>query len=256
MILHHVEYPSRGEDTGVPVVFLGSIASTTNMWLPQLDALSANHRVIALDHPGHGRSGKPDLPAGEATVSDLADNVLKTLTHLGVQEFAVVGLSMGGAIAQYLAATSSRVTRAAFLCTATSFGGREKWAERAQLTRSKGTEAMADNVVSLWLSEEYARTHPATRDWYRAMICRTSGEGYAHGADALGCWDFASRLHRITCPVLTLAGADDKSTPPEVVHAIAEKVSGPASTATVPGGHVPTLESADAVNEALAEFLK
>ena len=90
----------------------------------------------------------------------------------------------------------------------------------------------------------------------RAMICRTSGEGYAHGADALGCWDFASRLHRITCPVLTLAGADDQSTPPEVVHAIADKVSGPATTVTVPGGHVPTVESADAVNSALAEFLK
>ena len=255
MILNHVEYPSRGEDTGVPVVFLGSIASTTNMWIPQLDALSANHRVIALDHPGPGRSGTPDLPAGEATVASLANNVEKTLTTIGVSDYAIVGLSMGGAIAQYLAATSKRVTKAAFLCTAPAFGGREKWEPRAKLTRAKGTEAMADDVVKLWLSEEYAAEHPSTRDWYRKMIRRTSGEGYAHGADALGCWDFASRLPKIKCPVLTLAGADDQSTPPDVVHSIADKVSGPATKVTVPGGHVPTIESAEKINEALAEFL-
>lgn len=250
MKLHHVSFGS-----GPAVVFLGSIASSTDMWLPQLDALADRFQVIALDHPGHGKSAEPTAQPGSTTVADLADNVLQTLDSMQVDSFAVVGLSMGGAIAQHLAATSPRVTKAAFLCTATAFGGREKWEQRAQLTRAEGMAPMVDGVVGLWVSDAYATTHPATTHWYREMILSTSGEGYAHGADALGGWDNADELAKITCPVLTLAGADDQSTPPATVHAIADGVAGETTTVTVPGGHVPTLESADQVNRALADFL-
>ena len=134
MILHSVTYGPESDSE--PVVFLGSIASTTDMWLPQLDELSKTRRVIALDHRGHGLSPDPDVTPGETTFDDLAADVLSTLDELGVDTFQVVGLSLGGAMAQYLTATSGRVTRAAFLCTAAYFGGTEKWLPRAELTRA------------------------------------------------------------------------------------------------------------------------
>lgn len=83
-----------------PVVFTGSIASTTDMWLPQLDALASEYRVIAIDHPGHGASPDPVGAPGTATIDGLAADALATLDEAGVGDFDVVGLCLGGAIAQ------------------------------------------------------------------------------------------------------------------------------------------------------------
>lgn len=249
MKLHYVEY---GRDNGgTPIVFLGSIASNTNMWLEQLDHLCDTFHVIALDHRGHGLSPDPEVEPYATTIDDLATDVLTTLDSLGVGSFHVVGLSLGGSLAQYLAATSGRVERAAFLCTGSYFGGPEKWNPRSDLTRAEGMAPMLEGVVGLWVSHDYQRTNPATTDWYRAMILSTRGVGYASCADALAGWDFRDRLGEITVPVLTLAGAEDESTPPAVLDAIADGVSGAVTRVVVPGGHVPTRESADEVNAAL-----
>lgn len=110
-VLHAVDFGPR---TAHPVVFLGSIASTVDMWVPQLDSLSTEFRAIAIDHRGHGLSPDPEVAPGETTVDDLAADVLETLDSLGVGEFSVVGLSLGGAIAQVLAASSARVKKRHF----------------------------------------------------------------------------------------------------------------------------------------------
>ena len=253
MILHSVSHGA--EHGGEPIVFLGSIASTTDMWLPQLDALSAGHHVIALDHRGHGLSPDPDVAPGETTFDDLADDVLSTLDSLGVDRFHVVGLSLGGAIAQYLALTSPRVISAAFLCTAAYFGGPEKWNPRAELTRAQGLEPMADGVIDFWLTQGFQEAHPATTAAYRRMVTSTRGAGYASCSDALAHWDFRDRLGEITVPVLILAGVDDQSTPPSALKAIAEGVSGETTYVEVsPGAHVPAIEVPEQVNKALLEF--
>ncbi len=253
MILHSVSYgPS---DDAEPIVFLGSIASTTDMWLPQLDALSKTRRVIALDHRGHGLSPDPTEAPGETTFDHLADDVLGTLDELGVDTFQVVGLSLGGAIAQYLALTSPRVTRAGFLCTAAYFGGPEKWNPRAELTRAQGLEPMADGVIDFWLTKDFQDAHPATTAAYRNMVVSTRGSGYASCSDALAHWDIRDRLSEITVPVLALAADSDQSTPPDTVKVIAEGVSGEVTYVEVsPGAHVPTIESPEQVTKALVDF--
>lgn len=253
MILHSVSHGA--EHGGEPIVFLGSIASTTDMWLPQLDALSAGHHVIALDHRGHGGSPDPDVAPGETTFDDLADDVLSTLDSLGVDRFHVVGLSLGGAIAQYLALTSPRVVSAAFLCTAAYFGGPEKWNPRAELTRAQGLEPMADGVIDFWLTQGFQEAHPATTAAYRRMVTSTRGAGYASCSDALAHWDVRERLAEITVPVLALAAVDDQSTPPAALKEIADGVTGPVTYVKVsPGAHVPAIEVPEQVNKALLEF--
>lgn len=225
------------------------------MWLPQLDALSAIRRVIALDHRGHGLSPDPEVEPYSTTMDDLAGDVLSTLDSLGVDHFDVVGLSLGGAVAQYLSATSGRVDRAAFLCTAAYFGGEGKWRPRSELTRTEGMGPMLDGVVGLWVTEKFRAASPAMTDWYRRMILSTRGVGYASCADALAGWDFRDRLSEITVPVLTLAGENDESTPPSALQTIADGVSGEVTSVTVsPGAHVPTIEAESQVTQALARF--
>lgn len=254
-VLHYAEFGSSHTNT-VPIVFLGSIASTIDMWLPQLDALSRDYRVIAIDHRGHGLSPDPSVAPGETTIADLAQDVLDTLDDAGVAQFIVVGLSLGGAVAQFLAANSARVERAVFLCTASYFGGAEKWDPRAVLTRKEGLAPMADAVVGLWLSSRFVALHPATHDALRRMILTTRGTGYASCSDALAKWDFTEDLRKVDVPVLTIAAPEDASTPPEVVHAIGAVTAGPATALTLSAGaHVPTVEVPEEVTRALREFI-
>lgn len=243
--LHHVSYGD-----GPALVFLGSLGSTTEMWLPQLDALHRDFRVIALDHRGHGRS---PLIEGTPTVADLAADVLDTLDTLGVSEFGVIGLSLGGAVAQYLAATSPRVTAAAFLCTAAKFGEAQGWLDRAAATRAEGTGSLAEAVIARWFSPGWLEANPASRAHFEQMVADTSDEGYALCCEALSTWDLTDRLSEITVPVLTIAGAEDPSTPPATVEIIAAGVGGPATAETLsPGAHLPTVERPAEVSALLA----
>lgn len=248
-ILHHVSY-----GTGKTLVFIGSLGSTTAMWLPQLDALQKGFRVIAVDHRGHGRSPLvTDTPA----LSDLADDVLETLDSLGVDEFGVVGLSLGGSVAQYLAATSPRVTAAAFLCTAAKFGEPQGWHDRAAATRENGTGSLAGAVIERWFSPDWLESNPASREHYEQMVADTPDEGYALACEALATWDFTDRLGEITVPVLTIAGADDPSTPPATLQIIADGVSGPVTVEVLtPGAHLPTIERPEEVTALLAQHFK
>ncbi|WP_448851314.1 3-oxoadipate enol-lactonase [Corynebacterium sp. 335C] len=239
-VLHHRIHGEGGET----LVLLGSLGSTTDMWLPQLDALSHDFRVIALDHRGHGTS---PVVEGPATMADLAADVLETLDGLGVGRFHVAGLSLGGCIAQLLAAESDRVQSAALLCTAADFGPAQGWHDRAAVARREGTGALADAIVERWFSPSFLEERPATTAHYRAMIAATPGEGYAACCEALADWDFTARLPEITVPVLTIAGADDPASPPETLRVIADGVADGRAAVLTPAGHLPTIERAGEV---------
>ncbi|MCF4007502.1 alpha/beta fold hydrolase [Corynebacterium uropygiale] len=240
-ILHHVRYGS-----GQPIVFLGSIASTLEMWEPQLNGLSAGAEVIAIDHRGHG--GSPVIP-GPCTLADLAADVLETLDHLDIKRFSVVGLSLGGAVAQHLATHTDRVERAALLCTAPKFGQRSTWLEREELTRTQGIGPMVEAILGLWLSEAFTAQNPATVDRMRRMIASTPGEAYAACAAALAEFD-RTDSPTLPVPTLTIAGAEDRSTPPATVAQLGGE------HVVVPGAHVPTVESPEAITHALSHFLE
>src|SRR5690625_7825120 len=77
---------------------------------------------------------------GAASIADLASDVQETIEKLGVDTYGVIGLSLGGAVAQYLAANDPKVTSAAFLCTAPKFGTPESWHERARTVRADRSE--------------------------------------------------------------------------------------------------------------------
>ncbi|MEJ6018909.1 3-oxoadipate enol-lactonase [Corynebacterium sp. H113] len=237
-----------GEST---IVLLGSLGSNHDMWLPQMDALSRDARVISLEHRGHGNSPIAlDVP----TVADLAADVLATLDRLNVAEFSVAGLSLGGAVAQYLAANfPERVRSVVLLCTSPKFGESSGWVERAQTARSQGVPSLADAIVDRWFSAEFLADHPASRDYFVRMICTTSDEGYAQCCEALASWDFSSDLSRIEQPVLTIAGDEDPATTPETLQLIADGVSNGQAEVLSPAGHLPTIEQAAEVNRLLRE---
>lgn len=245
-----------GNPQGETVVLLSSIATTHEAWDKIIPALEEDYRVVTVDHRGHGASEVAPIAPGSATVKDLCDDILHALDAAGVNRFTVVGLSLGGALAQYLAATSGRVEKAAFCCTATYLGGEEKWSERTITAREKGMDAMADGFVENWFTEGYREEQPEEVRRIRDMAAGIDAEGYAQCGDALAGWGFADELEKITCPVLTVAGAQDPGTPPAELAKIAEGVSGPVESHVIdPGSHQVAVERPEEFIRVLTQFL-
>ncbi|WP_338080108.1 3-oxoadipate enol-lactonase [Antrihabitans stalactiti] len=244
-----VEIAHARSGSGSTVVLLGSLGSDRSMWDPQVRALSADHDVLAVDIRGHGES---PVATVDYTISSLADDVLELLDRLDIGSAHVVGLSLGGAIAQYLAAHApTRVRTLTLLCTSAKFGEPGGWLDRAVFVRSNGTGALAEAVVGRWFSPEFA----GSVDSWVAMVTNTPDEGYARCCEALAHWDGRADLVRITAPTLVIAGAQDPATTPADLGAIADAI--PNSTLHVlnPGAHLVNVEQSDAVSRLIADHI-
>src|SRR4051812_5258624 len=93
------EYVSAG--SGACLVLAHCLGGSLEVWNHQIDPLARRFRVLAYDARGQGKSGRTDA---EYDVADLADDLLRLLDELGIERASVVGLSMGGMMAQYFGA--------------------------------------------------------------------------------------------------------------------------------------------------------
>lgn len=240
---------------GAPtVVLVGSLGSDRSMWDAQAADLSREFRVVAVDLPGHGDS---EVPPGPYSIAGLAADVIATLDSLDIRSAHVVGLSIGGAVAQWIGLHhSERVDSLTFMCTAPRFGQPEAWRERAATVRADGVEAVADAVAARWVTPAGAEADPDLFARLRRMIVATPVEGYAGCCDALADFDVTAELPRIDRPTLVIAGDEDPSTAPDVVRAIAESVPGARFELLSPAAHVPAVELPEQVTELLREHVR
>ncbi|AQQ15911.1 3-oxoadipate enol-lactonase 2 [Corynebacterium glaucum] len=244
------------QDEAETVVLLSSIASTHEAWSKVIPALENTYRVVTVDHRGHGASQTPDAEPGTTTIQLLCEDTLRALDSVGVRYFAVVGVSLGGALAQWLAANSGRVTRAVFACTAPFLGG-EEWYNDARTVREQGMEAIADDFVAGVFTEQFREHNAEEYQRMRDTVAGVDAEGYAQNCDALATWDFTDQLDKITCPSLVIAAAEDGFTPPAEVEKIAQGVGGPVEFVVIDrASHQVAVENPDAFNEALLSFLQ
>ena len=244
----------EGPSEAPVVLLLGSLGSTLEMWDLQVPALAEHFRVVRFDARGHGRSPVPD---GPYSLDDLVDDALALLDRLGAATASLVGLSLGGMTAMRLAAREPhRVDRMALLCTSALLGPASSWTERAAAVRAGGTSVVARTVVSRWLTDAARAADPGAVADLERMVGGTPSEGYAACCEAIGAMDLRADLPRITAPTLAVAGADDPSTPPEHLRAIAEAVPGASLVVLPSAAHLANVEQPAAVNAALLVHLR
>jgi 3-oxoadipate enol-lactonase len=208
--LHHVVDGETG-----PAVMLGaSLGTDLSLWDELAADLSRDHRVVRFDTRGHGRSPAPD---GGYTLEGLAADVVALADELGIDRFAYVGLSLGGAIGQVLALTHpQRLTSLVLACTAPVFGEPATWRERAGLVRRDGLEPLVEPTFGRWFTDEFRSSQPEQVARVRDMFLATPRAGYAGCCEALATYDVTDRLGRIEVPTRVVIGAEDPGTTPEV----------------------------------------
>jgi 3-oxoadipate enol-lactonase len=208
--LHHVV----DGDTG-PVVLLGaSLGTDLSLWDDLAADLARDHRVVRFDTRGHGGSPAPE---GGYTMDGLVADVLALADELGVDRFAYVGLSLGGAIGQVLAlAAPQRLTALVLASTAPVFGEPSTWRARAAEVRREGLEPLVEPTFARWFTDDFRASHPEDVARVREMFVATPREGYAGCCEALATYDVTDRLGRIAVPTRVVAGSEDPGTTPEV----------------------------------------
>lgn len=246
-----LNYEQHGDPAAPPVLLLGSVGSDLSMWTPQIHALSPRANVIAVDHRGHGKS---PAPQGPYTMAELAGDVITLLDTLNLPSVHFVGLSLGGAVGQWLAAHHpERVLTLTLLCTAAQFPPAQNWIDRAATVRKDGLASIAPSIVERWFSPGLAERDPELVARHIDMVSAVSDEGYAGCCEALSMWDGRPDLARIVAPTLLIAGEQDPATPPATMQILADGIADSTLHVVDPGAHLASVEQAGVITHLIAE---
>jgi pimeloyl-ACP methyl ester carboxylesterase len=240
------------------VLLLMGLGGDLHLWDPQVAPLAARGRVILCDNRGMGRS---DKPAGPYSIALVAADALAVLDAAEVTRADLVGLSMGGMVAQELALSQpDRVGKLALLATAARLDD----GVRMQLADSAFTQAFAAGdqvgVYKAFGARAYSAAFlEAQREWMRAWTRRALAYGVTAASfraqleASLG-FDRRADLARLRAPTLVLAASADRLIPPHHADEVARLIPG-ARLVTVAGAdHVVNLERPDAVYAELVRW--
>jgi len=238
-----VHYADEGRRDARTIVFINSLGTDFRIWDEVAGPLAASYRVIRYDKRGHGLS---DLPAGPALMADYATDLSALLDWLGVDNAVIVGLSIGGLIALELCRLRPDLVAALVLCdTAAKIGTDESWRQRIDAVAHGGIEAIADDVLQRWFTQDFRSRKPDELAGWRLMLTRTPLDGYITACGALMQADLRPQCTDVQIPTLCVVGDEDGSTPVALVRDFAGAIRR-ARFEIIPGaGHIPCVEKAE-----------
>ena len=237
---------------GPTVVFANSLGSDQSLWDGVINQLGRGFSTLTYDLRGHGQSG---LSQSEYTVADLADDLIALLETLDLSEVILCGISVGGMVAQSLAARRPDLLSKAMFCnTATKIGDAERWNTRITAVEQHGMESIADTVLQSWFAPSYPAKHPDAIAAHRNMLCRIPAAGYAATCRALRDSDLSAASSSISVPSLCIGGTADQSVPVEQVSSLAASIKGARLEIMDNVGHLPALESPGQLAQLIEQF--
>lgn len=245
---------------GEPLLMIHGLASRGQGYNYQIPALAPHFQLITFDNRGVGETDQPDEPY---SIPQMADDAAALLDHLGIQTARVLGISMGGMIAQELALRHpQRVSKLALGCTHCGISHcipSPAWvAEIFRNAKGKSREQVVREFVPVNFARLTQQTRPELIEAVVPQMVSNLQQPYAYyrQLEAVYRFDSYDRLPAIKAPTLVLTGTEDVLIPPGNAAIIAERIPGARLVSFTETSHLFFIEKADEVNQALLEFFK
>jgi 3-oxoadipate enol-lactonase len=249
-----IHYADEGARAARPIVFINSLGTDFRIWDEVVKPLAQDARIVRYDKRGHGLS---ELRAGSASIADFAADLAALLDGLHVRAATIVGLSIGGMIAQELYRLRPDLVSSLVLCdTGHRIGGAEFWAARIGAVEAGGIEAIADSVMQRWYTQAYHDNCTDALTGWRAMLTRTPRAGYVSACGAIRDADLTQGAKAIRAPTLCVVGDQDGSTPVALVRELAGLIPNAKFEIIADAGHIPCVEKPDVLRGLIEAHLK
>ncbi len=239
------------------VVFSHALGYDQSMWTKLIAVLPPTSTFITYDHRGHGRSARTRSDFSiDALVDDAAALILNQVFAKGGGPVHFVGLSLGGMVAQGLAARYPHLVRSIVVAnSAMRFdqAARALWQTRIDTVAREGMTAIVETTLSRWFGEAFRAAHPELMAEVRSILLGNDTNDYVRCCAAIARIDFSRTNPLIRCPTLVIAGTRDPSTPPELSRTIAQSIPG-ARLVELEAAHLSALECAEAFATELQKF--
>ncbi len=253
----HIYYEVHGR--GPDLLFVSGLGGGTWSWYGQVPFFKDRYRTIVFDNRGAGRSS---MPPGPYRMEDFAADTLALLDHLGVERCFMVGLSMGGMIAQETALTAPH-RFSAMVLGCTHCGGARKISPSADIIArfvdNAGLsleEIVTKNLPFFFSRDAFLHRRDAVEEYRRVQIGVPLQPEHAFSAQlaAIQSFDAADRLKTLSVPTLVITGTEDVLVPPANAHVLAELLPDAALVELEGAGHAIHAECRDTLNELIHEF--
>jgi 3-oxoadipate enol-lactonase/4-carboxymuconolactone decarboxylase len=246
-------YRLEGQESRPVLMFSHSLGCDHTLWDEQTAAMLPHFRVLRYDTRGHGAT---DAPAGDYSIEMLARDALSIADALGIRQFAFCGLSLGGAIGQWLGAKApERVSALVLANTAARFTDPSVMENRRRTVIEHGMAAIAEAVMGRFFTAESVAANPPAVASIRQVLLSTNVAGYAGCCSAIRDMDQVPLLPAIRAATLIVTGDHDVSTPwSGPGELLAREIRG-AIVEHLPTAHLSNLERPRSFNAALLKFL-
>jgi 3-oxoadipate enol-lactonase len=224
------------------------------MWDAQAEHLEGRFMVLRYDIRGHGAS----RGASGFRIEDLAEDLDFLMDRCSIARAHVVGLSLGGLIAQAFAERRpERVDRLVLADTTCIYPEQSHplWRERMRLAREVGMEALVGPTLERWFTDEFRQAEAAEVERVATMLRGTQVDGYLGCCEALMGADLRDAAAKLQSPTLVMVGERDSATPPSMANDLHRRIEGSQIAVIPKAAHLSNIEGSAHFNRVLDEFL-
>jgi pimeloyl-ACP methyl ester carboxylesterase len=239
------------------LVLIRGLGSNLLSWYEQIEVLSRHYKCVVFDNRGAGRTDKPDVPY---SIKQMADDTAGLMDALGITRAALLGISMGGMIAQEFA-LHHQDKLSCLILGCTHFGGAGVAQSPPEIVAAvmAGTNATSQQQkqqLQAVFCDDTIERRPEVVEKHNRIRAQYPIPPFAfvRQLQAIGAFDASARLGAIRVPTMVIAGREDRLVAPQNSRLIADRIPG-ATLKELPGGHLFMAEFPEEFNRAVIDFI-
>lgn len=239
---------------GEPLMLLHCLGMSWRFW-DVLEPLTDRFELIAYSFPGHHDT---PLPGHQYGVPELTEQLRAVAKREGLSSFHLMGISLGGSVAQHFAGTYPDMVNKLILADCTpryDDDSRANWPVRAAAARKDGVASLVPTLMKTWFSPNTLAADGPNVRFAKATLEACSGEGYALACEALATLDAREETKRVKAPTLILVGSEERKSFQDAADWMQATIPGSRKVTVPDAGHASVRDQPDFIVRTLRDFL-